>query len=924
MNNSKSDGPLDSGDDSGANIDRADTGPNVVPPEGNGGARATESVSADQVDVEAAAPVLVTDAATVDSAATAGAPPAAANIPYGAPGAATTAPGATSTVVPRAVALVRGVPVDRYIAAAVGAAVVYASTWLLALVFTLLAFVAAADADLDWGLAFAAPAQIVGLAVAGSFTVGATVMGVSASVTMLWLPLLVTAFLIFATAFVARRNERSAPSASTGIRWLLSGLTGLVLALLVLIVAAVTPLRYAVGDGSDTGFGVVSGTGTASSASVTAFLGALVVGTLVSYLARARVASRAAGVTATVIPRAATSVLAAVRSTVPVVGMHLGVLAVFLAVGLLIWAVVEGGIDTLLTAFFWLPTLVVDGLGLVNLAPVTLGGGLGALAGLAGSASSFWMPSTLPAWGTVLVLIVNLVLIIGTGIVLRLRRAQLSLSAAMSWLTTILTFAVAGVAISLLGGIAVWTSIDTSGMGDMGGLLGGIGSMIESAAAASGTIGLAAWTFIVFAALGALVETVAVFAAPTLVQLLPSAVLARAGRLTALVGVPFAMPGAVVAPTTPVGATQGGATPAMPVGAMPVGAMPAGSTSADAAAPVAAAVAPMSPEKKRRVKIVVASAGGALVLVLGAAIAISIVNQVVFSPEHQVESYLDAVVAKDASGALALGDIKATDEERALLTDAVLTATDGGISGYTVTDVSNSDDSATVTVDVEQGDSTDETTYTLQKSGTTGLFFDEWKLDRVYLPALPISISSDITELDVNGVAIKLTAEEQEAGYLQYYAFAGEYVISSGGDNEWLTAKPQTVQVGVLETSDTVQLALEPTKEFTTSIDKQVADYLADCVAQKSLNADDCPIYTYDYGTITDVVWTIDEPAVTTLDSSYDGEWYVSTDDRGSATVTYTNTDYSGAVTQETDTVAFSINGTVTLEDDAPVFTDGY
>ncbi|PXA70737.1 hypothetical protein [Cryobacterium arcticum] len=871
--------------------------------------------STDQADgvVTAAQPEGTAEPTTQEDAAAAepAASPAAAQLPYGAPGAAVSAQPAGPTVVTRATALVRGIAVERFLAAAVGAVVVYAAAWLLALVFTLLAFVAAVDADLDWGLAFAAPAQIVGLAVAGTLTVGATVMGISAAVSVLWLPLLVTAFLLVAAALVARRDERIAPSATRGIRWLLSALTGVVLALLVIVIAAVTPLAYAVGDATDTGFGLFSGSGSASSASFTAFVGAVVIGTLASYLARARVARRVAGIAPPAVPRAASTVVAAVRSTLPVLGLHFGVLAGLLTVALLISAVVNSGFDTLLTAFFWLPTLVVDSLGLVNLAPVTLNGSLGTLAGLTGSATSFWMPSMIPAWATVLVLIVNLALIVVTGIVLSLRRAQLRLSPAVSWLTTILSFALAGVAVSLLGGIAAWTSVDTSGVGEsLDGLLGGVGSLVEGAAAASGTLGLAAWTFIVFAALGAIVEVISVWVAPALVQLVPAAGLARAARLTALVGVPFAVPGTIVSGDT------------VPATDEPAGASAEGVSTPEAVGPLA----PMSPEKKRRVRIVLVAVGGAAVLVLGVSVAITIVNQVAFSPRHQVEIYLDAMVAGDASTALEIGNADVSKAERTLLTDAMLTATDGGITGYTITDVSAGSNSALVTADVEQAGETEEMTYTLLKSGTTALVFDQWVLDPVHLASLNVFFDSGISELDVNGVTVELTGSDQESGTLHLPAFPGEYVVGSAGDDAWVAAEPQTVVLGVSTrvSEDAAQLSLEPTDKFVESVDDQVSDFLAECAAEKSLTADDCPIYAYDYGTITDVVWTIDEPAVTELDTSYAGEWYVTTEDRGSATVTYTNTDYRGAAQQETKTVAFSINGTVALVDGKPVFTNGY
>ncbi len=300
------------------------------------------------------------------------------------------------------------------------------------------------------------------------------------------------------------------------------------------------------------------------------------------------------------------------------------------------------------------------------------------------------------------------------------------------------------------------------------------------------------------------------------------------------------------------------------------------------------------------------------------------VNQMVYSPENQVESYLDAIVDGDASAALALGDVNASAQERVLLTDKVLKVTKSRITGYTITDVTIARDTAVVTANVDQGGVKEEAAYQLQKSGTTALFFNTWTMKPVWLPTVSILVSPGIETIDVNGTAFELTGEVQESGYLEVPAFAGDYVIGSAADDEWLAAEPQTVQVGVATASSSAQLSLEPTAKFAASIDEQVAGYLAGCVAQKSLHADNCPIYVVDHGTITDVVWIIDEPAVTSMGSSNGGEWSVSTDDLGSATVTYTNTDYRGQVLPETATVDFSVNGIVEMVDGAPVFSNGY
>ena len=65
-----------------------------------------------------------------------------------------------------------------------------------------------------------------------------------------------------------------------------------------------------------------------------------------------------------------------------------------------------------------------------------------------------------------------------------------------------------------------------------------------------------------------------------------------------------------------------------------------------------------------------------------------------------------------------------------------------------------------------------------------------------------------------------------------------------------------------------------PTKAFEKSNDEQVTAMVEACVALKELDADDCPMYTFDFGTVTDVAWTIDEAATFEIEDSYDDEWY--------------------------------------------------
>ncbi|MCU1406563.1 MAG: hypothetical protein JWQ43_2866 [Glaciihabitans sp.] len=824
------------------------------------------------------------------------APSAASSVPTETPAPTPSGSAAmASPVVQRSLALGRSIGRERALRAALSGAIVYGAAWVLAAVLSILALFAAGDSSPGASWAFEAPAQLVAMAVGGIFTIGATAVGVTANVSVVWLPLLLTALVAVGSVLLARRDEKARPSATAAMRWALAACAGLAVALLVVIVAAVLAVRFTSGDSADNEMlAMFSVSGSGSAASFTAFLGALVVGTLASYLGRAGIAPRAKTVTGVSPVRSA--VAASIRAT----AVYTVVISVLLALTIVIYAISQGGIKILLTALLWLPTLVVDGLGLINLAPVSLTGSITSLMGATGAPTSFWLPGRLPVWATVLVLVVNLAVVVLAGIVLSLARRTAGVSVAARWVSTIASFAVLGVVVTLLGRVSLWTSVDTGGVGtELDSLLGGFGSsIVENIAAVNGAVSLSAGTFLVFAILGALVEAAATYIAPQLTPLLPASVTARLARVT----------GATAAPVL-VGGIAGDGDDAVLAGA-----------------PATPVVVPMTPERKRRIRLVLIAVAAAVVVVAGAGITISAVNSTVFSPKKQVESYLGNIVDGNASAALDLAEISAPNASRVLLTDEVLSATEGGLTGYSITDVTVTNETAVVTAELDQDGEKTTVQYPVSRSGSKYVVFDDWNLNTVAIPALTVAVPDGTTELDVNGVTVAVDGINSDAGYLELPALPGTYVVGLAGDDEYLAAKPQTVTVaaGMDSYPATVSFELEPTEAFTASVQKQIEALLVSCAAEKLLQADDCPIYTYSYGDITDVVWTVNEQATFEL-SGYGGEeWSVMNEDEGKATVTYTQSTSYSEPEAVTDEVEFSVYGDVEMVDGAPVYTYGY
>jgi hypothetical protein len=314
------------------------------------------------------------------------------------------------------------------------------------------------------------------------------------------------------------------------------------------------------------------------------------------------------------------------------------------------------------------------------------------------------------------------------------------------------------------------------------------------------------------------------------------------------------------------------------------------------------------------------------VLIVGAAVAISVINTTVYSPKHQVEAYLDNLIEGDASAVVESIDVDAANSSRVLLTDDVLGATEGGITEYEITDVVVNGDLATVTAELDQDGERTTIDYSVAREGNTMVVFDKWELDSVWVGSVSLALPEGISEISVNGVDVEVDEVDPAYGYVELPAFPGEYVIELAGTNEYLGSDPQTVVVTADIESYAAPLDFElvPTEAFTEEVSTQIDALLASCAAQGLIEAEDCPIYSYAYGDISNVVWTIVEPATFEILDYGDGEWYVQTDQRGNATVSYTRTTtYSGA-TNETDEVEFSVVGSVEMVDGKPVYTYGY
>lgn len=742
------------------------------------------------------------------------------------------------------------------------------------------------------------PAQLVGMAVGGVLTVGVSGYGLAMSASVLWIPIPITVVVMAVLMVGSAADEHRRPSV-VAHRWILSGLSGLVLSLSVLLLTTVSTLSNSV-DAVRV---------TASAGSPTAGLGALVLGTLASFLGRAIVRARAAGSPLT---QRGGPAMRACWSAIGAAALYAIVGLIIAGVAVVIWAVTAAPEPSVaFTGALWAPTAGLVALALMNLSAVTVSGG-GALMDAVVPEGALWLPSIAPLWVVVVAIVVALGLIVMAAIALRLRRPATA-NVGVVWLITVGVFGGLGLLITVLGGATVWSDSQAGG-------LGLFGSIFMQIMRGTVNIGAAPWTCLIFMVVGAGVEAASRLVAPALIAVMPAPltrVLAEAGK-----------------PRSNVVSRQAGAQATVADDATPSPApVPSPGVFVDAADPSSAFVSailesstpdPLSPERKRAVRTGLIVAGSVVVLAVGGSVAVAVLNDQVFSPTQQVRNYLDAVVAGDASRAMELADISASSSDRVLLSDDVLQATTTRITGYRIIEVMVEHGRTAVEVELDQDGRKMRSDFGLIAEGKVGLVFDSWRLETVRLPSLALDLPEGIDEVVVNEQPIDVSnVIRSESGRVSLPVFPGAYTVALPEDSEWVTGSTTRLLATAEGEGSLIEgaLELEPTEALVAEVDRQVDEVLASCAAATTLRPDGCPFSVYAFtADVSDVHWSISKEPTIEITQRLRGGLAFTTIDNGEAVVTYTsNARYFGGPMSGTDRI--SVEGKIDLGGGAPVVT---
>ncbi len=680
---------------------------------------------------------------------------------------------------------------------------------------------------------------------------------------------------------------------------LTSVVSGLVLVALTTLTGLVLAIRFPEVDGAT--IEPVHGVGLGS------VLGSFLIGALCALLARPALLVRGNVVVGRVLGtvRVATSqlvVLVVVVSVVVVVVAFVAQPSWGAALPLLV-----GNAGVALTALGFLGGIGSGGLGPVNSTATVFGGAGG--------------------WTWLVVLLV-LVTAFAAGLALAVRRNDRARST-LDWVVTPVVWALGGLVLLVLGTLVV--SYRVSGASTVGG---------------SGSVGIAPWTPVVFLLWGAAIEVVARYVAPVMLPRLGGGTLLRTAKLVGTDPQPapaWAVPaaGAAVAgapvvgqpvvgqpvvgqpattPTAPATDQHGTGAPAEHtpvdgawaqapgVGAPGVGAPGVGAPGAVGPQPFiggqAPAPTPLSPKARKVLVRSLVAAGVVVVVVVAGAVTTGVLRSNVWGPAPTARSYVEAIARGDADTASRMTE---APSNASMLDAAVLESAEDRPTNVRIGRVSTSGDTAYATVRYQQGGSDRSGDITLERTGTSFLVKDEWRVTKPLADRVSISASDVLEGADVTVGGKKVGAIEN--GAFESLAYPGSYEVEVGG-TKYFTGGTKTVKVGA---SAAPYVSFQPTatKALERDAEQYVSDLIDTCAEKTDIGyGDGCPWYG-PYDADGSVQYTVKSKPELTVESS--GSGYVEVKSTKDGQIAYSYKDFFGDAKKGDD--SFDVDTYLKVED---------
>lgn len=715
--------------------------------------------------------------------------------------------------------------------------------------------------------------------------------------TLFFVPWLVPVGGIAAVAGTQRFLGGNLRAPHIGARVMLAGLSGVAFAAVVTILASAVRLRFSEAD-------LEAGRAWAHSASIPGFFVAAVLVAAITYLL--------------LLPQRGV-ILQRVLTGIAAVFEHVLSIAVLCASVLLITALVSGETDGAIFTLFGLLSIGFFGFSMMHFIPTVATSDEDLWGGKHELITMFSAP--VGVWITALVVMLLALFIVAIRWSLRTR---FHAHAGWAWIVLPATYLVTGVLITTANGFYMTLYMEDESMRI--------------------SVHSATWGFLVWLVIGAVVQVLAIYLMPRLVQAMPHGLVRVLG--VGLVLPPVAQPGDVYAPpmepiqpveqtqvldqsqlqdqTAPITAVSGFVTDQPQPPAEQQGQW-------GAAGSAASQPRPMS----KRSKVLLFSGLGVVVVAACAWAAYAVLARTVFGPEDTAEAYLQAVVDGRAEDAIEALGPNVTDAQRVLVTDEIYQAAEDRPDRFELGEVSRDGDRATVNAELFQSGKSYPVELVLKKSGRQAVVFSDWSLDggdvagRALYASGPSQLTVNDVEIDIepSGSDDETDTEDFEAdayerdtlfddieelaaehgqvllpGTYVFTAPEGSKYLSHGEDLELTVTPGETA-------SEAIEFSQHYTADFQDDVVAQIEQRLESCIADKDIRIDDCEAASWEdtmWNAITDIERSWDTPPEIVLEP-VDSEWGFDSE--------MDITEYSGPVVARIDDG--TINVTYKVRDDA-------
>ncbi|WP_162933802.1 hypothetical protein [Actinomyces lilanjuaniae] len=234
---------------------------------------------------------------------------------------------------------------------------------------------------------------------------------------------------------------------------------------------------------------------------------------------------------------------------------------------------------------------------------------------------------------------------------------------------------------------------------------------------------------------------------------------------------------------------------------------------------------PMSPQARRRMRLVLGTAGLLLVLVVVGMACVNFLNGR-RGPDQEVEAYLDLLSQGRAEAATQMVDPGVPNSQRALLNDEALAAATSRVEVVTVSEPQVEEDTAKVSTTLSLDGEHFDFTFTVARGDRQYGLLDTWEVTTPLVVPVTFSSADGLDAISVAGTDLALEASEEEYSSTSttlQYVYAGTYDVGVPQSlASYLTA--ETSSLIALPASAAADMLMEVTSEPTQELEDLVLE----------------------------------------------------------------------------------------------------